>query len=187
MISSAKSAFLIALTMVIYALGILFQNGGKIVFPFPIYPLAFTMFAVIHYLNNKSSLNFLLIGSGIFLSLSGLFIWEIFLNTDQLYSLMDSATTDLLFLMGKLLLFIWMIISIYGIRIKQWRWLALLIVTPLFITALAFDHRGLESLSYIAGSVALIFTKSEKNDQAAWLLLSFFAVSEWFTLYNNIF
>jgi hypothetical protein len=172
--------------MVIYAIGI-FVQGGTIIFPFPIYPLAFVIFSILHYSNHKSSINFLLIGSAILLALSGLFVWEIFLNTEQLYSLMDSATTDLLFLMSKLLLFIWLIVSLYGLQQKQWRWASLLIVAPLFLTGLTFDHRGLEALSLASGGMILIFTKSEKKDQPVWLLLAFLAGTEWLTGFINNF
>jgi len=183
-----KTLFLVALTLIIYALSI-FISSGAFVFPFPLNPFIFFVIALLfvyrHWKKRKvRGVAILVLFIGLFGILSSSVLWELLFSMESIENLFTQDRAKWLKVIYGILIFVWGSITL----LKQHKivpTLATVIGLTLFILGFfgIYDPYTIFIMLGYGFFVVSNFIKPVfRPFHLLWILLLILEVSEWITL-----
>lgn len=179
-----KTLILVALTLIVYAFSIYNQPGGQFIFPYPIHSIIFLLvsiqFTIWKQDNWRNYTGIILIGIiGVF---ADQFIWEIILSTSELESFSKYYLIDLLKVIYKLGLILWIISDFRFISSRKANRYVLTILSILLI----FCNLLTSTIELLFAAYLLAWgnsTITKKGSSYYWMLL---VLLTFFELITNI-
>jgi hypothetical protein len=178
-----RTVFLVFLTWILYAVGILIEKG-HLIFPFPLNEFAFLLVAFLlvgwNWKSNKKQL-FLVSLVSVFQLVSTQFFWTFILSDQSMEQLVNSAYLDILRICFYISLLIWMK---YFLMTTVWKYRipGLLVSVIVLSYAVVSSNFWLETEMIVSFATLVVIRKFHAPFHLLWLLLALFDVVKLITI-----
>jgi hypothetical protein len=178
-----RTVFLVFLTWMLYALGVLVDNG-RLIFPFPLNEIAFLLVSALFVgWNRKADRKQLLLFSlvAIFQLLSTQFFWTFIVSDQTMEHLVHSIWLDFFSICFYIALLIWMRYFLVKTALK-FRIPILFVFVSVLSYAIVSSNFWLETGVIVSFAALVVFRKIHAPFQLLWLLLAMFDLVKLITI-----